>query len=54
MGSLGANNFGHPKAHDEQLVRLASAVRCLLVAYGLRQLIRTDELAPLAMAHDQV
>lgn len=32
----------------------AAAVRCLLVAYGLRQLVRTDELAPLAMAHDQV
>jgi len=32
----------------------ASAVRCLLVAYGLRQLVRSDELAPLAMAPDQV
>lgn len=32
----------------------AAAVRCLLVAYGLRHLVRTDELAPLAMAHDQV
>lgn len=32
----------------------AAAVRCLLVAYGLKQLVRTDELAPLAMAHDQV
>lgn len=32
----------------------AAAVRCLLVAYGLRQLVRTDELAPLAMAHDEV
>lgn len=32
----------------------AAAVRCLLLAYGLRQLVRTDELAPLAMTHDQV
>jgi hypothetical protein len=32
----------------------AAAVRCLLVAHGLRQLVRTDELAPLAMAHDEV
>lgn len=32
----------------------AAAVRCLLVAYGLRQLVRTDELTPLAMAHDEV
>lgn len=32
----------------------AAAVRCLLVAYGLRHLVRTDELAPLALAHDQV
>ncbi|MGN6152646.1 MAG: hypothetical protein ACTHOH_11675 [Lysobacteraceae bacterium] len=32
----------------------AAAVRCLLVAYGLRQLVSTDELAPLAMAPDHV
>lgn len=32
----------------------AAAVRCLLVAYGLRHLVSADELAPLAMAHDQV
>lgn len=32
----------------------AAAVRCLLVAYGLRHLVRTDELAPLAMAAGEV
>jgi hypothetical protein len=32
----------------------AAAVRCLLLAYGLRQLVRTDELTPLSMPDDQV
>ena len=32
----------------------AAAVRCLLVAYGLRQFVSTDELKPLAMAHEDV
>lgn len=32
----------------------AAAVRCLLVAHGLRHLVRTDELAPLSLAQDQV
>lgn len=32
----------------------AAAVRCLLVAYGLRYLVRTDELAPLAMEVGEV
>lgn len=32
----------------------AAAVRCLLVAYRLRQLVRSEELTPLALAHDEV
>ena len=41
-------------AMSAPIAEFAAAVRCLLVAYGLRHLVRTDELAPLAMAHDEV
>lgn len=32
----------------------AAAVRCLLVAYGLKHLVRADELKPLQLAHEDV
>jgi hypothetical protein len=39
-------------AMSASTAEFAAAVRCLLVAYGLKQLVRPDELAPLALPQD--